>query len=53
MISFILPLTLSFVITYKYNSESCPKINTVENFNLTEYINGKWYIQKQQETTNV
>lgn len=51
ILSLSLSLTLSFVMSSKYNSESCPKINTVENFNLTEYVNGKWYIQKQQETS--
>ena len=30
---------------------SCPKISTVENFNLTEYLKQKWYIQLQQETS--
>jgi len=28
----------------------CPEIKTVENFNLTEYVKQKWYIQKQQVT---
>jgi lipocalin len=55
MLLLILPITLSTSTLvyprYKYYTGSCPKINTVDNFNLTEYVNGKWYIQKQQETS--
>ena len=29
----------------------CPVVNTVENFNLTEYVRDTWYIQKQQVTS--
>ena len=29
----------------------CPKIKTVENLNLTEYIREPWYILAQQETS--
>ena len=29
---------------------SCPKISTVDNFNLTEYVRDRWYIQRQQVT---
>ena len=31
-------------------NNTCPKINTVKNFNLTEYIKQPWYVQLQQET---
>ena len=31
------------------NSE-CPVVNTVDNFNITEYARDTWYIQKQQVT---
>ena len=29
----------------------CPKVNTMSNFNISEYIGRKWYIQKQQITS--
>tara|TARA_E500000178_G_C16826386_1_gene663984 strand:- start:285 stop:902 length:618 start_codon:yes stop_codon:yes gene_type:complete len=29
---------------------NCPDISTVQNFNLTEYLDKTWYIQYQQET---
>jgi lipocalin len=32
------------------SSCDCPTVSTVSNFNLTEYIKEKWYIQLQQET---
>ena len=31
-------------------TQSCEKIDTLSNFNLTEYIKNPWYIQKQQIT---
>ena len=32
-------------------SSVCPPVSTVENFNLTEYVRERWYIQKQQVTS--
>ena len=33
------------------NVEStCPPVSTVDNFNLTEYVRDRWYIQRQQVT---
>lgn len=29
---------------------SCPNVSTVDNFNLTEYVRDRWYIQRQQVT---
>jgi lipocalin len=29
---------------------SCPPVSTVDNFNLTEYVRDRWYIQRQQVT---
>lgn len=31
--------------------QNCPIVNTQTNFNLTEYVRDRWYIQKQQITT--
>ena len=31
-------------------SLTCNNIQTLENFNLSEYVKHKWFIQKQQET---
>ena len=36
-----------FILT---STISCNNIQTLDNFNLSEYIRHKWYIQKQQET---
>ena len=44
LLKFLLLLNISFI------NATCPVINSVPNFNLTEYIKDKWYIQKQQET---
>ena len=44
-IFFIINLLSIFVI-----SEQCKNVNTQNNFNVTEYLNGKWYIQMQQVT---
>ena len=44
-IFFIINLLSIFVI-----SEQCKNVNTQNNFNITEYLNGKWYIQMQQVT---
>lgn len=32
-------------------NDQCPKVNTMNNFNITEYVKSKWYIQKQQITS--
>ena len=33
------------------NGQNCPLVNTQTNFNLTEYVRDRWYIQQQQITT--
>ena len=43
-------MILSLLINFLIIGNQCPKVNTVENFNLTEYIKETWYIQQQQET---
>ena len=43
-------LNFALFVNFLLSSESCPKINTVNNLNLTEYISHNWYIQMQQET---
>ena len=35
---------------YRYASNECPQIQTVNDLNLTEYIRAPWYIQMQQVT---
>ena len=35
----------------KANGQNCPLVNTQTNFNLTEYVRDRWYIQQQQITT--
>lgn len=33
------------------NGQNCSLVNTQTNFNLTEYVRDRWYIQQQQITT--
>ena len=44
---FLVALTKS----YDLDESQCPKVNPLQDFNLTEYIKSKWYIQKQQVTS--
>lgn len=44
-------LFFNFFFLFSINlTFGCQKVDTVENFNLTEYIKDRWFIQKQQET---
>jgi len=40
-----------FLTTLASSYGACPTVNTVENFNLSEYVRERWYIQKQQVTS--
>ena len=44
-------LILNFLIIITNILAKCPDIAVVENFNVSEYIKSKWYIQKQQITS--
>ena len=40
-----------FLLLSSTANDQCPKVNTMNNFNITEYVKSKWYIQKQQITS--
>ena len=40
-----------FLMLSSITNHQCPKVNTMNNFNITEYVKSKWYIQKQQITS--
>ena len=39
------------ILSISLANNNCPMVTTQENFNLTEYIRDKWYIQQQQITS--
>ena len=42
---------ISFLFLSSALNDQCQKVNTMNNFNITEYVKSKWYIQKQQITS--
>ena len=44
-------LILNFLFFVTSVWAKCPSVSVVENFNVSEYIKSRWYIQRQQETS--
>lgn len=42
---------LKLLLFASTTAQSCPIVSTQNNFNLTEYVREKWFIQQQQITT--
>ena len=42
---------LTLFLLSSTTAQHCPIVNTQTNFNLTEYIRERWYIQQQQITS--
>lgn len=48
---FIFVFLFALTKSSKSNNSTCPVVSPMSDFNLTEYIKDKWYIQKQQVTS--